>query len=244
MLVVGGRLPSAGTRAPPSTTVARKPSGTMPSQVTVYVVFSQSVAAPAGTCAVPVRFAEAQPVNSRQARTTTVRLRNTAAPEPLREMDIGDHLARDAPDGGAPSRPKSPTGCASRARTERPAVRCGRACAFACQSTADGEGLHLCAVGRGRGPSGGRGRPGVVPLDTRSHGRLPRLNAPMRKQAVRALDDMTAHPGHRREESRCGLPTAMESRAGSRCRPARPVTLSVLDSVPVVRGHLSEAGAA
>src|SRR5687767_6561496 len=134
----------------------------MPSQVTVYVVFSQSVAAPAGTCAVPDGFAEAQPVNSRHARTTTVRFRQTAGPEPLRKIDIGDHLARDAQNGGAPSRPKSPTGCASRARTERPAVRCGRACACARQSTADGEGLHLCAVGRD--PSGGRGRPGVVPL--------------------------------------------------------------------------------
>jgi hypothetical protein len=81
-------------------TVARKPSGTTPSQVTVYVVFSQSVVVPAGTCAVPDGSAEAHPVSSRQARTATVRLRKTAGPEPLRNMDIGDHLARDAQDGG------------------------------------------------------------------------------------------------------------------------------------------------
>ena len=71
----------------------------MPSQVTVYVLFSQSTAAPAGTCAGEVRSAEAHPASKRQARTRAVRPRITPAPKPLRDMDIGDHTARDAQDG-------------------------------------------------------------------------------------------------------------------------------------------------
>src|SRR3954454_20448503 len=40
--------------------------------------------------------------------------------EPLRVVDIGDHLARAAQDGGIPVRTKSPTGPARRARSIDP----------------------------------------------------------------------------------------------------------------------------
>src|SRR4051794_20413652 len=100
----------------------------MPSQVTVYVVFRQSTAGAAGAagCAVPVGVVEAHPAGPRQARARTARPQDNAAPEPLRDLDMGDHLDRPT-DGGAPSRAQGPTGRTGRTWVARPAGCGGRA---------------------------------------------------------------------------------------------------------------------